>query len=242
MGPHPAANLHRHLSSVLVQEGPSAASQLPPIHRAPKSPALHPNTPSDFLRGSRVGCVPADVPRKCDPPPGNVTRALPEPKEPPGGCLVLLGACSTMLMSCAGVSMCPRGTCSPSVPAEKLAHRVAATTHRLGVLAAVSGPGFKQRIWTSSGVLARGLAAANTSRGAWLYLTESCARVGEHKAASGAAFPHFSGELQSPDPTKQQQPLAPLPCRPDAGGKAPTLSRGCLETTAPSTGLKQLQG
>lgn len=36
------------------------------------------------------------------------------------------------------------------------------TTHRLGVLAAVSGPGFKQRVWISAGVLARGLAAANT--------------------------------------------------------------------------------
>lgn len=34
--------------------------------------------------------------------PGNGTGALPEPKEPLGGCLVLLGACSTVLRSCAG--------------------------------------------------------------------------------------------------------------------------------------------
>lgn len=63
-GAHPAANLHP--SSVLVQKGPSAVSQLPPICRAPKSPAFHPNTPRDFLPGSRAGCIPADVPRKWD--------------------------------------------------------------------------------------------------------------------------------------------------------------------------------
>lgn len=209
MGPHPAANLHRHLSSVLVQEGPSAASQLPPIHRAPKSPALHPNTPSDFLRGSRVGCVPADVPRKCDPPPGNVTRALPEPKEPPGGCLVLLGACSTMLMSCAGGSTRPRGTCSPSVPAEKLAHRVAATTHRLGVLAAVSGPGFKQRVWISSGVLARGLAAANTSRGLG-FISQSPVLVWvSTKQPLGQPSPISVGSCRAPTPQSSSSPLPP---------------------------------
>lgn len=66
--------------------------------------------------------------------------------------------------------------------------------------------------------------------------------MGEHKAANGAACPDFSGELQSPNPTKQQQAPCPPPMLPWCWWQGSNLVQGVFGDRSPRDGAEAAPG
>lgn len=138
---------------------------------------------------------------------------------------------------------CPRGTRPPSIPAEKLPHcGVAAAAHRLGVLAAVSGPGFKQRVWISAGVLARGLAAANTLQGLGFISRSPVLVWASTKEPPGQPALISGGSCRAPTPQSSSEPLAPLLMLPQCWWQGSNLGQGVFGDHSPQDGAEAAPG